>query len=123
MIKTVKPVIQEIFQYHKHDPVYYRVGECEKLMIEEIQQYGNIHTPDDQVDQAVAQHQEQVGGGIFPGVQFPVAIIAQQQLYPDNDNIYRGADEYEPLFFQTVHTREVEAQKYNQLRFDRIFGR
>src|SRR5579863_8478370 len=78
----------------------------------------DINGSEQQVDDAVQEHEIDVCKGIFPGVGLTatgpvvrsgpdVAKIGEQDLQPDNDNIQRGADQNKYLFSEVFHDVKI----------------
>lgn len=68
---------------------------------------------ENEVDAPVEEHQKEIGECIFNGIEFPVAIVAEQNLQSDDDTIHRGSDQKEYLFLEVFHGAKNSGKKRN----------
>lgn len=99
MVPAMQPIIKEILRQEQDEPIGEDTGDGYPVMPVEDSQDQQIDATEQQIDDAVQQHQIEVGKRIFPGIPFlfSCAVVGEQDFQPDYNDIKRCADEDEVL--------------------------
>jgi len=66
VVKTMQPVIQEVFEQEQQDPVCYNIAERNELVPVKIVKDNQVDPAEQKVYCTVHYHQVEIGNSIFP---------------------------------------------------------
>src|SRR6185312_12976631 len=113
MVPAVQPVIEEILTEQQQQPIGEHARDRKPVMLVAGTEHQERNGAEKQVNAAIEQHQVDIRERIFPGVCFAgvrmmmMAIIAEQDLHTDNDEVDRRADEDQYLFSEAFHGLKI----------------
>jgi len=76
MIKAMQPVIEKIFKHQEHDPIHDDIAKRKNLVLKKISQHKQVSTPYKKIEAGIQQHKINIGGRVFPGISFFMAVVA-----------------------------------------------
>ncbi len=87
VVPAVQPVVKEVFGQQQQEPIGEDIRDRYPVMVIADLEDQQIDAAEQKVDDAVQQHQVNIIEGIFKGIEFPMPVIAEQDLQPDDDKI------------------------------------
>lgn len=87
MVPPVEPVVKEVFSEQQQEPIRENVRDRYPVMVIADLEDQQIDAAEQKVDEAVQEHQVNIIECIFKGIEFPMPVIAEQDLQPDDDKI------------------------------------
>jgi hypothetical protein len=107
VVPAVKPVINEIFRQQKEQPIGEDIRDRYPMMTIAKAQDEKICASGEKVEESVEEHEINIGQCVPPGIKFPVAVMAQQDLDGDDNDIKRTADQDQYLFSKAFHAAKI----------------